>query len=101
MHDGNLTVVNCTFSHNQAAPLGPDTGGGAIYVLGSKNGAVIAGSVFTGAVLLFMLYSVIHTSGTEANGFKSRFCISFTVRKGSLKISTGSPFVSPDFVCSG
>jgi len=47
MRDGNLTVVNCTFSHNQAAPLGPDTGGGAIYLLGSKNGAVIAGSVFT------------------------------------------------------
>ncbi|HSY38156.1 MAG TPA: PA14 domain-containing protein [Polyangia bacterium] len=47
MRDGNLTVVNCTFSHNQAAPLGPDTGGGAIYLLGSKNGAVIVGSVFT------------------------------------------------------
>jgi hypothetical protein len=47
MRDGNLTVVNCTFSHNQAAPLGPDTGGGAIYLLASKNGAIIAGSVFT------------------------------------------------------
>ena len=47
MRDGNLTVVNCTFSNNQAAPLGPDTGGGAIYLFGSKNGAVIAGSAFT------------------------------------------------------
>lgn len=47
MRDGNLTVVDCTFSRNQAAPLGPDTGGGAIYVLGSKNGVLIAGSVFT------------------------------------------------------
>jgi len=47
MRDGNLTVVNCTFSHNQAAPLGPDTGGGAIYLLGSKSGAIIVGSVFT------------------------------------------------------
>jgi hypothetical protein len=47
MRDGNLTVIDCTFSHNQAAPLGPDTGGGAIYVLGSKNGVIIAGSVFT------------------------------------------------------
>jgi hypothetical protein len=47
MRDGNLTVVNCTFSHNQAAPLGPDTGGGAIYLLASKNGALIAGSVFS------------------------------------------------------
>jgi len=47
MRDGNLTVIDCTFSHNQAAPLGPDTGGGAIYVLGSKNGVIIAGSAFT------------------------------------------------------
>ncbi|HXU03933.1 MAG TPA: PA14 domain-containing protein [Polyangia bacterium] len=47
MRDGNLTIVDCTFTHNQAAPLGPDTGGGAIYVLGSKNGVIIAGSVFT------------------------------------------------------
>jgi hypothetical protein len=47
MRDGNLTVIDCTFSRNQAAPLGPDTGGGAIYVLGSKNGVIIAGSRFT------------------------------------------------------
>jgi hypothetical protein len=47
MRDGNLTVVDCTFSHNQAAPLGPDTGGGAIYLLASKTGAIIVGSVFT------------------------------------------------------
>jgi hypothetical protein len=47
MNDGNLTVIDCTFSHNQAAPLGPDTGGGAIYITGSKNGAIIVDSVFT------------------------------------------------------
>jgi hypothetical protein len=47
MRDGNLTVIDCTFSNNQAAPLGPDTGGGAIYILGSKNGALIVNSVFT------------------------------------------------------
>ena len=47
MRDGNLTVVDCTFSHNQGALLGPDTGGGAIYILGSKNGAIIVNSVFT------------------------------------------------------
>ena len=34
------------FTDNQAAPLGPDTGGGAIYVQGSKHGAVIVGSTF-------------------------------------------------------
>jgi hypothetical protein len=47
MRDGNLTVIDCTFSHNQAAQLGPDTGGGAIYINGSKHGALIVGSVFS------------------------------------------------------
>jgi len=47
MRDGNLTVIDCIFTGNQAAPLGPDTGGGAIYIEGSKNGAVIVGSTFT------------------------------------------------------
>lgn len=46
MRDGNLTVVDSIFTGNQAAPLGPDTGGGAIYVQGSKHGVVIAGSTF-------------------------------------------------------
>ncbi len=48
MRDGNLNVIDSTFTDNQAAPLGPDTGGGAIYVQGSKHGTVIVGSVFTG-----------------------------------------------------
>jgi hypothetical protein len=46
MRDGNLTVIDCIFTGNQAAPLGPDTGGGAIYVQGSKHGDVIVGSTF-------------------------------------------------------
>jgi hypothetical protein len=48
MRDGNLNVIDSIFTNNQAAPLGPDTGGGAIYVQGSKHGTVIVGSVFTG-----------------------------------------------------
>ena len=47
MRDGYLVVVDSIFTNNQAAPLGPDTGGGAIYVLGSKGGVWIAGSTFT------------------------------------------------------
>ena len=47
MRDGNLTVVDSTFTGNQAALLGPDTGGGAIYVVGSKHGVVIVGSTFS------------------------------------------------------
>jgi len=48
MRDGNLNVIDCIFTGNEAADLGPDTGGGAIYVIGSKNGTVIAGSTFMG-----------------------------------------------------
>jgi len=48
VRDGSLTVIDCIFTGNQAAQLGPDTGGGAIYVLGSKAGTVIAGSTFIG-----------------------------------------------------
>jgi len=47
MRDGNLTVIDCIFDGNQAAQLGPDTGGGAIYITGSKHGAIIVGSTFT------------------------------------------------------
>lgn len=46
MRDGNLTVIDSIFENNEAAPLGPDTGGGAIYVLGSKHGGVIVHSTF-------------------------------------------------------
>ena len=47
MRDGFLTVIDSVFTNNQAAPLGPDTGGGAIYVTGSKGGVWIVGSTFT------------------------------------------------------
>lgn len=47
MQDGNLTIINSIFTNNTAAPLGPDTGGGAIYILGSKRGLMISGSTFT------------------------------------------------------
>jgi predicted outer membrane repeat protein len=47
MRDGYLVVVDSIFTNNVGAPLGPDTGGGAIYVIGSKGGVWIAGSTFT------------------------------------------------------
>lgn len=46
MRDGSLSVIDCIFANDHAAPLGPDTGGGAIYVQGSLHGVVIAGSTF-------------------------------------------------------
>lgn len=36
MRNGILHAVDVTFDGNQAALLGPDTGGGAVYLLGSK-----------------------------------------------------------------
>jgi hypothetical protein len=47
MRDGSLVVIDCVFDHDQAAPVGPDTGGGAIYVQGSKSGVLIVQSTFT------------------------------------------------------
>jgi hypothetical protein len=46
--DGNLTVIDCIFANNQAGSPGPDIGGGAIRMLGSKHGALIVSSTFTG-----------------------------------------------------
>lgn len=40
MRDGALHAVDVTFVGNQAAPLGPDTGGGAVYLLGCQPAVV-------------------------------------------------------------
>jgi hypothetical protein len=45
MRDGILRAVDVLFANNQAALLGPDTGGGAIYLFGAKP-ATIAGCSF-------------------------------------------------------
>ena len=47
MRDGNLVVIDSLFDNDKAAPLGPDTGGGGIYIEGSKNGVLVAGCTFT------------------------------------------------------
>ena len=47
MRDGVLHVIDATFVNNEAEKLGPDVGGGAIYLSGALN-AVIVGSTFTG-----------------------------------------------------
>jgi len=47
MRDGILHAVDVTFAGNSAALLGPDTGGGAIYLLGAKP-ATISGCSFLG-----------------------------------------------------
>jgi len=47
VRDGGLTIIDSIFRDNVAAPEGPDTGGGALYVLGSKPGVMIVHSTFT------------------------------------------------------
>jgi hypothetical protein len=46
MRDGQLRVIDATFINNQAALLGPDTGGGAIYIFGTAHLAYIVSSTF-------------------------------------------------------
>jgi predicted outer membrane repeat protein len=46
MRDGILHVIDSTFENNNGAAVGPDVGGGAIYVVGSLD-ITIVGSAFT------------------------------------------------------
>jgi hypothetical protein len=47
MESGILHVIDCVFTNNQAAELGPDVAGGGIYAIGSTD-LTIVGSQFSG-----------------------------------------------------
>jgi hypothetical protein len=102
VRDGALHVVDATFSGNQAALLGPDTGGGAIYVSGTANPVHIASSSFLGnsasnAGALGMLWAgaFIYNSlfdgnsavGTGANGNDPSKCT--CMNNGQNQIGSG------------
>jgi hypothetical protein len=102
MRDGFLVVVDSIFTGNQAAPLGPDTGGGAIYVQGSKGGVWIAGSTFTnnsasnaGAVgglfaelnIYNSLFTGNHAVGHDANNNDPSMCTA--MNNGQNEIGSG------------
>ncbi len=104
MRDGNLTVINCIFDGNEAAPLGPDTGGGAIYIEGSKHGAVIVGSTFTnnsganaGAVgALFAELDIYNSlfqnntaTGHDANNDDTSMTMCTAMNNGQYEIGSG------------
>jgi hypothetical protein len=104
MRDGNLTVVDCIFTGNQAAELGPDTGGGAIYITGSKHGAVIVGSTFTnnsganaGAVgslyaeldLYNSLFQGNTATGHDANNNDTSMTMCTVMNNGQYEIGSG------------
>ncbi len=46
VRDRNLTLVEWVFSGNQGVALGPDSGGGALYILGSNKGVLVVQSTF-------------------------------------------------------
>ena len=104
MRDGNLTVIDCIFTGNQAAQLGPDTGGGAIYIEGSKHGAVIVGSTFTnnsgangGAVgSLFAELDIYNSlfenntaTGHDANNNDTTMTMCTVMNNGQYEIGSG------------
>ena len=87
MRDGNLTVVDAIFTDNHAAPLGPDNGGGAIYVLGSKNGIWIVGSTFA------------NNSGSNAGAVGGLFTehnIYNSLFMGNVATGNGANYDDPD-----
>ncbi len=89
VRDGNVSIVDSVFANNQGAPSGPDTGGGGIYIQGSKNGIVISKSTFqnnkasngAGLGCLFAnmqvydsLFSGNVATGHDANGVDAKKC---------------------------
>jgi hypothetical protein len=89
MQDGNLRVIDSIFENNQAAMLGPDTGGGAIYLYGTgspsyimhssflNNAASNAGGVgmlWAGAYVLNSLFEGNRAVGTGANDVDATQC---------------------------
>jgi hypothetical protein len=89
MQDGSLRVIDSVFTGNQAAMLGPDTGGGALYLVGSGALSYIAHSTFqnntasnAGAIGMLWVGASIYDSlfdgnravGTGANSVDSTQC---------------------------
>jgi hypothetical protein len=75
VRDGNLRVIDCSFEHNAAAQLGPDTGGGAIYITATSNPMFIVSSSFTnntaangGAIGMLWAGAFVFNSLFDGNG---------------------------------
>lgn len=87
--DGDLRIIDCTFAGNEAALLGPDTGGGAVYMLGTAHDIQIIQSTFTnnrasnagavgilygGALIANSLFVDNAAVGTGANAYDPSGC---------------------------
>jgi hypothetical protein len=102
MQDGNLRVIDCTFAKNQAALLGPDTGGGAIYLYGTGDPSYIVGSTFknntasnagaigmlwAGAYIFNSLFDGNSAVGTGANNNDASECT--CMNNGQNEVGSG------------
>jgi hypothetical protein len=89
MQDGNLRVIDSIFESNQAALLGPDTGGGAIYLYGTGSPSYIVhssflnntasnaggiGMLWAGAFIYNSLFEGNTAVGTGANNVDATMC---------------------------
>ncbi len=89
LRDGSLRIIDCVFENNQAALLGPDTGGGALYLLGTASPAYIVQSTFlnntasnagaigmlwAGAFIFNSLFEGNSAVGTGANNNDATMC---------------------------
>jgi hypothetical protein len=102
MQDGNLRVIDCTFANNEAAQLGPDTGGGAMYLLGTgspsfivqstfvnnsaSNGGAI-GMLWAGAFIFDSLFVGNSAVGTGANNNNASECT--CINNGQNEVGSG------------
>jgi len=102
VQDGNVRIIDCTFADNQAALLGPDTGGGAIYLYGTGSPAYIAQSTFedntasnagavgmlwAGAFIFNSLFEGNSAVGTGANNDDPTQCT--CINNGQNEIGSG------------
>jgi predicted outer membrane repeat protein len=102
MTDGNLRVIDSIFENNQAALLGPDTGGGAIYMSGTGTPSYIVqssflnntasnaggfGMLWAGAFVFNSLFQGNSAVGTGANDNSATEC---TCNNGNNDNQTGS-----------
>jgi hypothetical protein len=102
MRDGLLRVIDSTFADNQAALLGPDTGGGAIYALGTAHPVYVVSSTFqsnsasnagaigmlwAGAFIFNSLFDGNSAVGTGANSNDPSHCT--CINNGQNQVGSG------------
>lgn len=101
MRDGILHAVDVTFANNQAALLGPDTGGGAIYLLGAKPATIARcsflnnrasnaggmGSLFATSFIYDSLFDGNDATGYGANGDDASQCA--FINNGQHQVGSG------------